>query len=86
MCGMSMHEVSGALEVWGSGRFRIIRVGFGDGGGREGIWSVSQICVVLSWRVGLPVCRCGGDLLKFGSCQAIGFLENSVRVADWVGQ
>ena len=49
----------------------------------EGIWSVSQICAGCRSGWGLilvPVCRCGGDLLGFGSCRAIELLEQAMRV------
>ena len=33
-------------------------------------------CLIL-----VPVCRCGGDLLYFGSCRAIELLEQAVRIS-----
>ena len=58
----------------------------------EEIWSVSQILLIVSWRVGFLcrfACRCVEDLLGFGLCRAIGLLEQAVKVvgrvlADWV--
>ena len=45
-CGMSVHRVSGALGARGSGGFGTVWGGCGDGW--KGIWSVLQICAVVS--------------------------------------
>ena len=55
-CGMSAHGVSGALGVQGSGGFGTVWGVCGHR--REGIWSVSQICVVvINSGAGLQVWR-----------------------------
>ena len=83
MCWMSAHGVSGALGAQGRANSRPscvqVFTKIVEDGGNLG---VSPIWAVVLWWVEFLVqnCRCERNLLWFGSCRTIGFLEHAVRV------
>ena len=69
--------ISGALRAQGSGGFRTIWAGVVaemDGREIEASRRFVQFCHSGWGSILVPVYRCGGDLLGFGSCGAIEFL------------
>ena len=80
-CGMSSHGVSRALGTWGRKVPGLSGV-VSDMDGRE--FGVSRrfvwVCLIL-----VLVCRCGGDLLGFGSCRVIEDQFECLQTRRWVG-
>ena len=74
----------GDLRARGSGSFGTVwgDCKDGQGGGFGGSLRFVRLCHIGWCLIMVPVCRCGGDLLGFGSSRAIALLEQAVRI-NW---